>query len=741
MKLRRVIITIAFLLLPFASAFAEDDAATGGTFYGELDGTGFVADVNGSKANFSGYKDLKTSRGGFFGDVRLGYDSDDYWLKFKASDPGYHTQNYQLTGGVYGKFSVDLFTNEIVHNTTTDARTPYSGIGTSHLISPLQTFGTSQIPSNRIPSTWNTFDYTVQRNQYGGEIRVDVLNPFYANFSASREDRSGVVPWSNGGIGGSGAIEIPAPVKYEATDFMGEIGYRANPVFAALTYSYGEFSNSNQTLLIDGTGPLNGSTASLMSLPPDNHYYKFGVKGVVQLPLNSRFNINLEKTYQRSSYDLAPILNFNNAAATAGGTGGQTILNSTNFIGRKEIQNYAFSLTSRPVRFFDVKLYYKYYSTENKSDTITQTISGATSNGVPSGNGVFQIPLFDYKKNQYGADFGFKLPESLHLNASYAYIDTNRENRPDIPSTKDNVYSAELRWDGLDFLTPKIGYERLMRLAKYGPPYTLDSNAGHINFAQFVAFDAAKQRMDTYKVAVDASPFANLNIGVAYKYKKSAYPDNTLGVQNANTNEFEIYGDYLIGGIMKMNAYFDLQNTAQKIHDCATSSGGQCNTSADFFVSSSDYSYRWDSTRRDDTYEFGAGADIYLVPKKLTLRVQYDYVNSDGLEDFGFFSAVPNQVGGVNSNSPGGPVGDPNLSVDSYKKSTFLCKLSYAISKSFTMTVGAVFEQFKYDDYAFSGANYQYLSGTGAGSTFLTGAYANPSYNASIGFVSIAYKF
>jgi hypothetical protein len=59
------------------------------------------------------------------------------------------------------------------------------------------------------------------------------------------------------------------------------------------------------------------------------------------------------------------------------------------------------------------------------------------------------------------------------------------------------------------------------------------------------------------------------------------------------------------------------------------------------------------------------------------------------------------------------------------------------MSKSFTMAIGASFERYKYNDFAFSDPNYQYL----VGSTFLTGAYANPSYTASIGFVSVAYKF
>ncbi len=409
-------------------------------------------------------------------------------------------------------------------------------------------------------------------------------------------------------------------------------------------------------------------------------------------------------------------------------------MSSTNFNGRKDIQNYAFSLTSNPVRFLDAKLFYKYYNIENKSDSITQTINTSGVTTVTT----FQPYLFGYKKNTYGADLGFKLPQEFHLIAAYSYIDTDRENRPDIPSTKDSVYSAELRWNGLDFLTPKIGYERLMRLAEYGTPYSLNQTAGNQNYTQFIVFDGAKQRRDTYKIAIDASPLDNLNVGVAYKYKKSNYPDDYLGVQTAKANELETYGDYLIGGIVRLNGYFDLQNTQQKLSDLTIPRNGNPNFTTDYFINTNNYSYLWKMNQSDNTYEFGAGVDVYLMPKKLTLRVQYDYVNSDGLEDFSFFSAVPTQVGGVTGNAAG-QIGTYNLNdVDSYHKSAFLCKLSYAMSKSFAMAVGASFEQYKYNDYAFSNPNYQY---TGPSNTFLTGAYAFPSYNASIVFLSAAYKF
>ncbi|HTZ19106.1 MAG TPA: hypothetical protein VMB78_11780, partial [Dissulfurispiraceae bacterium] len=96
MEFRKIAVAIAFLLLPFTGAFAVDDAETQGTFYGEINATGAAGSISGSKAKFSEYKDLRTSQGGLFGDIRLGYDSNDYWLKFRALDPGYHTQNYRL---------------------------------------------------------------------------------------------------------------------------------------------------------------------------------------------------------------------------------------------------------------------------------------------------------------------------------------------------------------------------------------------------------------------------------------------------------------------------------------------------------------------------------------------------------------------------------------------------------------------------------------------------------------------
>ncbi len=722
MKLRIIILAIALVLLSFISAFSDEGTTTTtsnqGTFSGDVGATAVVDSVSGSTAKFSEYQDM-TKGGGIYGHIKLGYDSDNYWLKFSATDIGYKTQNYTLDGGMYGQFSYELFYNQIIHNVTFDARTPYAGIGSNVLFDGTGTAWTSAHPASTNPATWNGFNYSISRNQYGGSFNLEMPKPFYVNLSMFREDRTGLTPFSNGND-----VEVPQPVDYETDIYSAEVGYQKKPLFAALNFTFSDFTNQNQILdVASTTASATASSAALMTLPPDSNVYKLGFKSSLMLPLNSRFMMSLSNSHQRSTFDLSQLV-----------TSSTGFLSSTQFTGRKEIQNYSFSLTSNPISFLNTRLFYQYYDSENKSDNIIQG----------SGSSAFQVPLFSYKKDNYGASLGFKLPEQFHLDVGYSYLDTNRKNRPDIPSTKDNVYSTELRWGGLDWLTPKIGYERLERLASYGTPYALSGSASTANPPYFTMFDAAKQRRDTYKAALDSSPLDNLNLGIAYKYKKSDYPDDALGVQNSDTNEFEAYGDYLIGTFVKFNAYFDIQNIKENVLGYTYGT-----TTPTTISNTSSTQYVWNEGVKDDTYEYGAGVDFNLVPKKLTLRVQYDYVNSDGSDDFTFFypgvlGVVPHGGGfqaGVNSNSAAGPVGNPNIDndVDTYHKSAFTFKITDVVSKNFSIALGASFEKYKYIDYGYENPNYQYYSSlTGS---YLSGAYSNPSYDSSVVFLTAAYKF
>jgi MtrB/PioB family decaheme-associated outer membrane protein len=417
MKLKINIATAIWLiLLPITTAIAAENKIEG-----DISATGKLVEVNGNKWKFNEYSDMKD---GLYGHIKLVYDNDIYFMKFKGSDFGYDTQNYKLDGGMWGNFKYDLYYNEIPHNYTFGAKSFYSGIGNYNLTGI----------ANTNAATWDTFDYSIERKQYGGDFNLGLLKPFYIDFSVSREERDGIKPKSAHTNSTSAFVELPEPVDYTTDTYKAEIGYARKPLFASLSYLYSRFDNEKTELRF--VNP-NGNGADQTTLPPDNDYYKVAFKGAVALPLNSRFNVSISSSRARSRADLLNSL-------LVPGTGPLAITyadGATKFNGKVETQNYAFVLNSNPVSFLTSRIFYKYYDKQNKSDVITITSAGNLEN-----------ELFDYHKNNFGVELGFKLPAHLYLQTTYNYLKVNRH-REDIPETSDNIYAVELRWNGWDFMT------------------------------------------------------------------------------------------------------------------------------------------------------------------------------------------------------------------------------------------------------------------------------------------------
>lgn len=285
-------------LMVLSAAFAQDR-----NFDGSISVTGILSEVNGSKAKFNEYRDTKS--GGVYGDIRLGYDSGSYYTNLRASEMGYDTQNYKLDGGMWGKFKYNLFYNEIPHNITNDARSFYSGIGSANLTGA----------ANTSVSTWNKFDYFTERQQYGGGLRFDLTRPFYIDVSFAREERDGVKPAGvNLGSPGGAILELPEPIDYITNTFKTEIGYIKRPVFASLNFTISNFDNDHDILSF--THPTTGTTDRL-SLPPDNESYKIGFKGGLNLPMNSKLNVNLSASKNRSDATLIRFFVFEGEDAEA----------------------------------------------------------------------------------------------------------------------------------------------------------------------------------------------------------------------------------------------------------------------------------------------------------------------------------------------------------------------------------------------------------------------------------------
>ncbi len=778
MKFKILIASLAMVLLTFASAYAFEssympkgsvlplDNALSNTpsMHGSISLTPAVVNVSGNKAQFSTYRDL-TQGGGLFSNINIGYDNNLYWLDLKTTDIGYKDQYDRVYGGMYDTFKFGVYLDQIVHNFTFGARSPYAGVGTQNLTQGTGTWSATNEPTN--PNAWpSTFNYSTQRTRVGGNFNVNLLDNISLDFSMMNEHKTGIYPLG-GGTGAAGAIELPVPIDWWTQDYNTSLLYQAMPLFAQAGFDYSNFSDHDQYVNFqfpnaNSRGSIPGGPefqSDTLSMPGNNDYYKVFFKGSLQLPYYSHLNVNAGRSRAESTADLTPFLNGGNGNIFGGVTLANTdehwvgMPNTTTFNGKRDVTNIDVTLTSNPIEWLDGRLFYKYYDSENNSQDVIVPVS--------SGTGISTVSpmVFNYKTSTYGVDLGWALPMEFHLDTQYSNVHTER---PDasfpsfhLPSTNDNIYYAELRWGGLDWLTPRVSFRDFNRngegITDPSSPVQVQTDPefgnppdDNVNLLEY--FNIAASHSKTYRAEIDTNPTNNFEFDVAYQYNTTFYPDNQIGLLSSRTNEWDVNSNYRVGQVVRFDGYFDLDNikTDQLANNVAT---------APSQVSTNSIS-QWniDQSVKDYDYEWGLGSTVYIIPDKLAFNIRYDYMNSDGRNDYTILTSVPLgqlKTSGVTSGFPTtGATNDGNIDPQyaTYKDNAVSAKLTYNLTPHMALTGGAEFDHFEYNninvnDYQYEYVMTNYQTGAVSAPYYLTGAYSSPSYNANIEYVNLTYNF
>ena len=728
MRSKVFILAAMFTFMIFPNASAEDVKLTGeATLIGE------VVDFKGNKGKFNEYRDI---RDGFTGEGNIQYERGAYYLDFNAREILRQDQSYDLSGGKWGSFKYDFWFDETPHNYTENAKTFYTGRGGANLnYTPVPPTGFT--PNLNI-STWDTFDYSVERKNYGAGFKLDMLKPFFVGVSFNREERKGVYPLGAAGTSPGGiSIELPAPIDYTTDTIRLEAGYIKNPLSLTFGYTYGQFENDNSNLNFRNPATANtAATTDTFTLPADNEYYKLDFKGAVKLPWNSKFNADLSYARNESSKTLFnSYVTDTSAAASNIGVQGRTGIALTNnvFDGKVDIQNYNFVLTTNPVYFLDGKVFYKYYETFNKSTAITTTDPSPTPAGVTPALLSNQDALFDYRTYRFGGQVGLRLPYSFYWIGEYTRVHTSRK-RTDIPTNDDDIYGTELRWSGLDFMVARVGYEYLHRHADFHQPEVTGPADPAVIESYMRRFDAAHKEQDTVKASIDLFPIEDLNISLGYRWRQIRYVDTILGLRNWWGNEYHIDADYLLFKRVKLFGYFDYEYAKLDQFQRTFTSGTNANPN----LAPTPTAFNWTVTETDYNWGYGVGTDIYAIPKKLTLKFQYSFVKSRGAADYTYL---------LGSNPLPPTRNQENIDIndlDSYRLTYYLAKATYTPIKPLSLSVGWAYEKYIYDDAQYNG--YQYIPRasnlpTGNILSYLSGAYSNPNYKANVWFASVSYLF
>lgn len=684
---RSLLISLALVSACATSAMADMN--------GKVELGGQLVGIQGNPSKFNEYRDLGDGVTGAF-DLNLAHEA--YYLELFGKNFGlnfdtnkrYRDQEFGLKFGNYENIKLGLFYNEIPHNHTFGAKTFFTGVGTATLVSPVA--NNAAITLDTVKNPPNTFDYTRDRKVLGGDVEISAKTPFF--FAARGEviEVKGTLPTG----ANSGTIkEFPAPVDYLTQTATLETGYRSKALTATVDGTISTFTNPNSSMSLNYPSAAQKYT---IYLPPESKNYKVGGSVRYKLPfLNTVLMARGSHSQSENSINLAE------------GT-------SKTFNGKTTYTTAAASVTSTPISILDTRMFFNFLDKQNESTEDFMTIP--TGFGSPA-----VTDRFDYHKINAGLDATIKLPAKTKLSAGYEYLKVMRGIRTDAVSTSDHILFAQVKNDFFSWMSAKARYQRLERSSDNQDPalYTGNTTSAEI-LAYWRPVDTADRTQDAIKASIEIEPMHNLTLGAEYSFKNSKFDKTILGVKKDLRHEAYVDATYT-AGIVKLNTYFDVEflnlGTSSRRYQTASAANP-------FSAVNDANNFNWASTRRDYNYAVGANIDVNVIKNRLTTGAGYRYESVDGTEDFGS-SFNPTLLT---------PVLAKNTQVDNQTKQIITANLGYKITQNLKIDLNYLFEKLEYSDDHW--VNYNYAPSAG---TNLTGAYANPNYEAHVGFVKLAYSF
>jgi opacity protein-like surface antigen len=425
--------------------------------------------------------------------------------------------------------------------------------------------------------------------------------------------------------------------------------------------------------------------ATLLTLPPNNDYYKVGGSLMVKLPLNSTLMARANYSVLDNNIDLTQ---FPVPAAAV-----------PQYHGRVTYTTASLALTSNPIKMLETRIFYNLLDKQNKS---TDSFN----------YGGVDTEKFAYHKQNVGVDLAVKLPANTKASAGYEFQHLNRALRADAYSTTDHIVFVEAKNNALEMLTAKVRLQHMKRLSDDKLVFGTSADS------RFRRYDATDKTQEAVKAGLEIEPLHNLSIGLEYAFKLDSFDNTTVGMTSNRSHEFNLDSNYTIGNL-KLNAYADYEFTR---YETVSRNGA-------FGAAVTDAVYDYKVKRENASYDYGLNVDVDIIKNVLSAGLGWRYAYSNGNESFATNRTITPLI-----NIPAD---------DDYTRQTLTAKLNYKFNKNLALSGGYSYERLAYSEGELN--NYQNLVFAGAPTAiatgYLTGVYANQDFEAHIGFVKLAYSF
>ncbi len=564
------------LLAPMVAQAQEEGKieSSGGVTVGARSG-----DVSTDSAKFNEYRDIDD---GLYLE-KLWLDVLDSksgrYLDFQGKNLLKDDQSLRLGIGGYGSWGLVIDRNEIPHNLSNKAQTPYIDQGNGLLTLP----STVAIPTtNLVPTAaqlqandaataaWLTTnlhgtELGTQRNKTGASLSITPSQDFKFRLSLSDERKDGS-NLSYGPIGDRPPrtlnAQLAEPIDYQTQELKFEAEYNRPTYQARFTYLLSGFENKIDTLRwqnpytadADGNGydtwnaAYNVASFGQRAGAPDNRYQNTSLALGFDLPMASRLNATVAYGVMEQDETLLPYSTSSFGSATQFGstadlarTTADTEIDTTMF-------NVDYSLN--PIDRLNLRAFVRYYALDNQTpqsnwwyvtdDTIS--VANATAGETTELNKRVNL-AYSYDQTNYGLESAYNLPFwRTNLGLGYEREDIGRDFRE--ADTKENKFKGSLKTRPTKWLSLLAKYlygdrdggdynNTVTAQSYWGVNPAAGENPANSfsNHPDMRRLDVSDRELNQFDLAATVMPMEGLDLTASYRFRNADYDSGVTATQ------------------------------------------------------------------------------------------------------------------------------------------------------------------------------------------------------------------
>jgi len=603
-------------------------------------------------------------------------------------------------------------------------------------------------------ATGNLTDLKLVRGRARVNLDLTRGKPVDVNLSYFREDRTGSRAAAGASFGFGNVVELPEPVDYTTQDVAASASLDRHWGSVRGTVRYNWFTNAIPVLGFEnpfrstdgtdasayqapGTASINGPVFGRVALPPDNDALTGTAGASFKLPGKTR--VIADVSYGRWTQNSTPFIAYTTNASIKVPAGVTSVgtLPTPQLDGKADVINQSYTLLSRPVPRLTLTARVRDYDFRNETPRVT--IPGYVRfDAVWEDIGRISVP-YAYRNDRADVTASYDLGR-VTVEAGYKYLAFHREFRETEKTTENGVIlAANLRaHDGImlrgSYEHAKRGFDHYLAeesedasFTNPGAPANLFALPEEHGGPVPSRYDQANKDFDRFNGLLQIAPNDKWSASVSYLYALENYNDFTPDEFTANTN---LYGlnrvsydslavdvDFTPTERVNLYGFFGRENNKNWQRGRQSGATVSLNPIDDWFSQVAD---------RVDSY--GGGAGFALIPQKLSLSATGRYQKVNGNND------ITAPVGGaveVAKRPLGGPLGF--TAYDDTRLATVTTELTYTLPRSWAVTVGGWYEDYKIEDANAAPLNYL------PGGLFLN---ANDgSYHGVVGYLRLGYRW